>query len=108
MPTSGDTCEIADSLLLDALDPCRRVECLSAGSVARAAPAVGRRRVALVTERDHVPVGVAGQAPRYANQFPRPWGSAENVLPGTGAEGLPGRIAITAPADHAGSHVIPV
>src|SRR6266487_714407 len=33
----------ADSLLLDALDPCRRVECLSAGSVARAAPAVGPR-----------------------------------------------------------------
>ena len=30
--------EVADSLLLDALDPCRRVECLSAGSVARAAP----------------------------------------------------------------------
>ena len=43
-----------------------------------------------MTERDHVPVGVAGLAPRYADQFPRPWGSAENVLPGIGAEGLPG------------------
>jgi hypothetical protein len=29
---------ITDSLLLDALDPCSRLECLSAGSVARPAP----------------------------------------------------------------------
>ena len=55
MPTSGDTCEIADSLLLDALDPCRRAECLSGGSVAGAVPAVGRMCTALVAERDHVP-----------------------------------------------------
>src|SRR5262249_37267556 len=47
---------IADSLLLGALDPCGRVEWLSAGSVAGAAPAVGRGRAAVVSERDRVPV----------------------------------------------------
>ena len=34
---------------------------------------------------------------RNANQFPRPWGSAENVLLGIDAEGLPSLLRLTMP-----------
>ena len=68
LPARGDSARNADSLLLDALDPCRRVECLSAGSVARAAPAVGRRRAALVTERDHHATRTSSPGPGAARR----------------------------------------
>src|SRR6185437_625 len=51
---------------------------------------------------------VAVEAARLANRFPRTLGSAENVPARYRCEGLAVRIAVGAPADHAGSRVIRV
>ena len=102
-------CELlhtADSLLLDALDPYRRVACLSAGSVARTAPHLRRGRVVLVTERDQVPVRHGRRGGALSEPVPRTPGDARRpFLLGIGA-GLAVRIAVIALADHAGSRVI--
>ena len=70
--------------------------------------AFGRGRAALVTERDQVSVRMAAEAARLANRFPRTLGSAQNVPARYRCEGLAVRIAVGAPADHAGSRVIRV
>ena len=71
-------------------------------------PQLGRGRAALVTERDHVLSGMAAEAARYAKRFPGPWGSAETVPARYRRGGLAVRIAVIAPADHAGSRVVGV
>jgi hypothetical protein len=68
--------------------------------------ALGRGRTALVAERDQVPVGMAAEAARLANRFPRDPGAGRRpFLLGIDA-GLAVRIAVIALADHAGSRVI--
>jgi hypothetical protein len=61
-----------------------------------------------MTERDHVPVRRSRTGTTLRESVPPALGSAENVHARYRRGGLAVRIAVTARADHAGSHVMRV
>ena len=67
----------------------------------------GGQRLALVTERDHVPVRHGRRAGATRTGSPGPLGVVRGLfLLGIDARGLAVSIAVTTPARHAGSHVV--